>query len=403
MLALVVFAFQNAASPMLMVRGADGMTPVPLAVTAHGKAVRPDLLSPAVPSQVRAGANGHHTIAIGGIEVEVALGIPFAKIGSSVVPLTSAPYLDRGKLHVPLHLVSELLPRYATNLVFDTSRMELRVFTPPPDRGTTVFSKRPSSPVGGTISAAGRKKTSRLKRNRIVVVDAGHGGPDNGMTGRMVRGRRLYEKDVTLAVARRVAEMLRAEGVTVVMTRTTDTLIALSDRGRIANERRGDVFISIHVNAANPTWRNPQGARGFETYFLAEAKTEDAKRVEQMENEAVRFETSAGPGKNDDLSFIINDMAQNEHLRESSDLAETVQRALARVHPGPSRGVKQAGFRVLVSAFMPAVLIEVGFGTNPDEAAFLSDPASHRALARAVTDATIEYLEHYESRVGGGK
>ena len=80
-------------------------------------------------------------------------------------------------------------------------------------------------------------------------------------------------------------------GLDVLETRTTDTLIALSDRGRIANEHHGDLFLSIHVNAANPNWHDPAAARGFETYFLAEAKTEDDRRVEEMENEAVRFET----------------------------------------------------------------------------------------------------------------
>jgi len=403
MLTLVLFALQNAATPMLMVRGTEGMTPVPLVTTPAGRAVRPDLLAPAIPSQVRARANGHHTLSLGGIDVDLTEGVPFARIGASVIPLVAAPYLDRGKLYVPLQVVSELLPRYATNLIFDTSRTELRAFAAPTRRGTTVFSSRVPSPVGGPLAGGGRTTPSRIKGKRIVVVDAGHGGPDNGMTGPMVRGRRLHEKDLTLAVAHRLTEMLRAEGITVLMTRSTDTLIALADRGRIANDRRGDLFISIHVNAANPSWKNPQGARGFETYFLAEAKTEDAKRVEQMENEAVRFETAAASGRGDDLSFIINDMAQNEHLRESSDLAETVQRSMARVHPGPSRGVKQAGFVVLVRAYMPAVLVELGFGTNPDEAEFLADPASHRSLARALTDATVEYLQHYEGRVGSSR
>jgi len=89
------------------------------------------------------------------------------------------------------------------------------------------------------------------------------------------------------------------------------------------------------VNAANPGWKDPGASRGFETYFLAEAKTEEARRVEQMENEAVRFETGANAPRGDPLSFIINDMAQNEHLRESSDLATTIQDELGRVHPGP--------------------------------------------------------------------
>ena len=117
----------------------------------------------------------------------------------------------------------------------------------------------------------------------------------------------------------RLGQALRARGVDVIYTRTTDTLIALSDRGRIANRAGGDLFISVHVNAASPAWPDPGAARGFETYFLAEAKTEDARRVEHMENEAVQYEDApSNLGKNDPLSFIFSDMIQNEHLRESS-------------------------------------------------------------------------------------
>jgi len=185
-----------------------------------------------------------------------------------------------------------------------------------------------------------------------------------------------------------------------VYTRTTDTLISLDDRGRIANRANGNLVIAIHVNAANPNWKDPRGARGFETYFLSEARTEDARRVEEMENSAVRFEQPNDQiDKDDPLSFILSDMQQNEHLRESSDLADLIQRRLATMHPGPSRGVKQAGFRVLVTAYMPAVLVEIGFGTNPAEAAFLSNPSKQTAIAGAIADAAMQYLEHYESRV----
>ena len=213
----------------------------------------------------------------------------------------------------------------------------------------------------------------------------------------------VREKDVALGVARRLEQELGNRGYAVVMTRTSDTLVALDDRGKIANRSKGDLFISVHVNAANPKWRDPQAARGFETYFLAEAKTEDERRVAQMENEVVRFETDADAPRHDPLGFIINDMAQNEHLRESSDLADGIQRALRRVHPGPSRGVKQAGFRVLVKAYMPAVLVEIGFGTNAAEAAYLNSESGQRALASAIAEAAAEYLGRYEQRVGNGK
>jgi N-acetylmuramoyl-L-alanine amidase len=214
-------------------------------------------------------------------------------------------------------------------------------------------------------------------------------------------GFTIYEKDITLSLARRLGKRLRSLGVAVIYTRTTDTLIALSDRGRIANDASGDLFLSIHVNAAHMGWKTPAAARGFETYFLAEAKTEDARRVEQMENEASRFEAAGGAQKGDPLSFIVTDMLQNEHLRESSELAELIQRHLGEKHPGPDRGVKQAGFRVLVTAFMPSVLIEVGFGTNAAEARYLASQKGQEEIAAAIAAATLEYLRRYERRVTG--
>jgi N-acetylmuramoyl-L-alanine amidase len=224
------------------------------------------------------------------------------------------------------------------------------------------------------------------------------------MTGPIGGGPRIAEKNITLAVAKRVGAQLEERGVDIVYTRTTDTLIALDDRGRIANRAQGDLFISIHVNAANPNWKDPGGSRGFETYFLSEARTEDARRVEQMENDATRFETaSAKIDKTDPLSFILSDMQQNEHLRESSELADLIQQRLGKMHPGPSRGVKQAGFRVLVTSHMPAVLVEIGFGTNPREAQYLSDSDKQEALAVAIADAATEYLDRYERRVSGAR
>ena len=258
----------------------------------------------------------------------------------------------------------------------------------------------PSSTPRATVLAPPpvvRKPPSR----KVVVIDAGHGGPDNGMTGPIGTPAWFVEKDIVLSVAKKLGAVLRARGVDVLMTRTTDTLIALSDRGRIANSNRGDVFISIHVNA--PGSRTAAGARerGFETYFLAEAKTADSRRVEEMENESVKFETGANAPKGDPLSFIITDMAQNEHLRESSDLAQTIQQGLIDVHPGPNRGVNQANFAVLRGSYMPAVLVELGFGSNQSEATYLSDQDNQRALARNIAESVIAYLAHYETRVGG--
>ena len=231
-----------------------------------------------------------------------------------------------------------------------------------------------------------------------VVVDAGHGGVDPGAP--MLTKDGLREKDITLQLALKVGDALKARGIDVVYTRKRDTLIALGDRGRIANQAGGDVFISIHVNAANLHWKNPSAARGFETYFLAEARTEDARRVESMENDAMRFEGPKNIDSSDPLGFILKDMEQNQYLRESSEFADIVQHRIAKIHPGTDRGVKQAGFHVLSTALMPAILVEVGFGTNAGEAAYLSNTVRQQALARVIADATTEYLDRYKRRVG---
>lgn len=235
----------------------------------------------------------------------------------------------------------------------------------------------------------------------IVIVDAGHGGPDNGMTGPIGKGPKIHEKDIVLAVAKKLGAALNRRGMDVVYTRTTDTLIDLTDRGQIANKAGGALFISIHVNASVPTWRDPAAMRGFETYFLSDARTDDAQRVEEMENASVKFEAVRDMPKEDPLSFILSDMKQNEHLRESNELAAAIQHSLAQVHPSPNRGVKQAGFRVLVTAFMPSVLVEIGFGTNPVDAAFISSPARQDAIAKAIAEGAVAYLAGYELRLKG--
>jgi N-acetylmuramoyl-L-alanine amidase len=301
------------------------------------------------------------------------------------------------------------------NLIWDPERFELRAFSSVSrfavadapvrrhDASAPSAGRRSGPPDepprAGIAVARSTAPTGPLRTRHLVVVDAGHGGPDGGMHGPIGGGSQVSEKNITLNVAKRLGAALGERGIDVKYTRTTDTLIALSDRGRIANDAHADLFVSIHVNAANPGWKDPAGARGFETYFLAEAKTEDARRVEQMENEVVRFENASSSRSGDPLSFILNDMAQNEHLREANELAELIQRRVGQVHPGPSRGVKQAGFRVLVTAFMPAVLVEIGFGTNPAEAAYLTDPRRMDELSASISDAVVEYLKRYERRV----
>jgi N-acetylmuramoyl-L-alanine amidase len=230
----------------------------------------------------------------------------------------------------------------------------------------------------------------------LVVIDAGHGGVDPGARG--PGGTR--EKDVTLSVARILAEELRATGrYDVRLTRNADTLIALRDRPRMANrwrreggmDGRPSIFLSIHANAHRDI-----STRGFETYFLSDAKTADARRVAEMENAAEQYEdASSAPA--DDLSFILTDLRQNLYVHESSSWAEMVQQRLRATHPGPNRGVKQAGFVVLDGAFMPAVLVELAFMSNAREERMLSERARQREFAEQLALAVSDFFHHHET------
>ena len=356
------------------IRNGDQSTSVAVMLVNRVPTVSADALAEALSGRVEAGANNEITVALAGLRVGVTPNVPFVRIGTQTHPLPAEPTLRSGKLMLPYAFVSDLLPRVATGVTFDARRGLLTrqiAAAPPPTQKPRIYT---------------------------VVVDAGHGGPDRGMRGPIGADWEIREKDITLDVSLALREALVARGVNVVMTRTTDTLIALNDRGRIANAKKGDVFLSIHVNAANPRWKQPGAARGFETYFLSEARTEDARRVEAMENEVVKYEIANEVAANDPLSFIVHDMEQNQHLRESSELAATVQRSLGKMHPGPNRGVKQAGFRVLVTSFMPSVLVEIGFGTNAAEARYIRDPQRQKEIAASIADATMEYLAAYNRR-----
>ncbi|MBA2684375.1 MAG: N-acetylmuramoyl-L-alanine amidase [Gemmatimonadaceae bacterium] len=393
---LVALQLASATPSVLSVRAGESESIVPLVETNIGAAISIERLAPLVPLAIANLGNGRFAVRVAGVDMEIRDQLPFAKVSGQIVPLAAAPFVVEGHLYVPFQLVAELLPRVASDrLRYNPGRAELRFTGSPANSSVALL---PAASVTERRAAPSRPGTRTRKRR--IIVDAGHGGPDTGMHGPIGGRWTIYEKNITLSVAHKLDTALRARGMSVTMTRTRDTLITLGDQGKIANGAHGDVFVSIHVNAANLAWHKPAEARGYETYFLAEAKTEDAKRVEKMENESVHFEGGPSSGKDDPLTFITMDMAQNEHLRESSELAEIIQRRLGAVEEGPSRGVKQAGFMVLVRAYMPAVLVEIGFGTNAEEARFLSNPVKQRAIANAIANGVNEYLDNYERRLG---
>lgn len=273
-------------------------------------------------------------------------------------------------------------------LLFVTAPLAVAQQAPTKAQRASADAPAKSAATTGKTAAAPAASTPRAAAKRLVVIDAGHGGVDPGARG----PSGIREKDVALAVAQSLAAILRQDPTLEVrMTRDRDTLIALNDRTRMANRWRADgqeaLFMSIHLNASDQ-----KSAHGFETFFLSEAKTEDARRVADMENAAQRYESEAP--KLDPLSFILHDLRQNKYLRDSSDWAAMIQKRVAEVHSGPNRGVKQAGFVVLNGAYMPAVLVELGFITNPQEEKTLTNRDQQARFARQLARAIHDYFEH---------
>ncbi len=341
-------------------------------------------------------------------EVEVArqtfrllIGAPYYTVGPAVKPLVGTATVRRDTLFLPIHFVTHVLPaELKTRYRYSAGAARLEDLAAAPVVAQRSAPARPTAtPAANPSTAANRDARylpNGLLRGQVVAIDPGHGGVDPGNPGIFFPSG-LKEKDVVLQIGLLLRDELKKRGVGVVMTRTKDTLIDLRHRGSYCSDQCS-LFVSLHVNSL-PRRPGYQNARGFETFFLADAKTEDAARVARMENEAVRFESSdrASAGG---LDFILKDLQLNEHLRESGRLAELMQSHLAEVHSGPNRGVKQAGLAVLTTARRPAVLVELGFSTNREDARLMTQRTGQRNLAQSVADAVVAYLLEYQRRVG---
>lgn len=223
---------------------------------------------------------------------------------------------------------------------------------------------------------------------RTIVIDPGHGGKEVGAVG----PDGLLEKDITLELCQKFAARLsEATGARVVLTREDDSLVSLDQRTSIANQYNADLFLSVHMNAAVV-----KDAKGSETYFLSlEASDELARNAAEVENAA-----TGGSSADADLKLILWDLAQQTYMGESSRFAQTIQEEMNAATGVANRGVKQAPFKVLVGATMPAALVEVGFITNPEEEARLKSAEFQSTMIEALTRAVQRYKSDYETRMG---
>lgn len=283
-----------------------------------------------------------------------------------VQDVTFAPQLVRIQLAPDAEVESYLLDN-PFRLVFDVHRKSAA-----------------QVPAGPSAAAADLRSSTRT-----IVIDPGHGGTETGAIG----PGGVAEKELTLVLARDLeARLTQRLPVRVVLTRNDDSKLPLDSRTAIANQNKADLFVSIHLNSSLGS-----GAHGAETYFLSsqptDTRAESAAASENVGGAAAPAAAAEAGQETQDLQMILWDLAQSHHLAESQRFASLVQAELNQALELKDRGVKQAPFRVLMGAAMPAVLVELGFISNPDEEAKLQNPAYRADLVEALVRAIGHYLE----------
>jgi N-acetylmuramoyl-L-alanine amidase len=301
----------------------------------------------------------------------------------AALPAPAGPELIQNiRLEANVAIAVDLGPRFAT---FKTSDL-------PGERGgsrividiaaATTDPAQPGQPAPPPQEAPSLLDLSPTGTLRSVVIDAGHGGAEEGARG----PAGSFEKNVTLGVARRLKAALEGRlGVRVILTRDGDATVGLDQRAALANNNKADLFISLHANASVRS-----AAAGAEVFYLS---------LDEYGEEAARAAAAPGEtlpvfgGGTRAIEVVPWRLAQARHIQSSAALARTVEASLrGRVAMSP-RALQQAPFRVLVGANMPAVLVEMGFMTNPAQEKQLSSDDYQNALAQSLFDAIVQFRD----------
>ena len=280
--------------------------------------------------------------------------------------------IDLGPAFGSFSVSSQLAPNNVSQLVVDlrstgTATADTTSTTPknPPADELPDFTSRP------TI--------------RVVAIDAGHGGKEEGARG--LEG--TLEKDVTLSVARRLRDGIeRRLGLRVILTRTQDVTVDLDERAAIANNNKADLFISLHVNAS--TRPSAEGAEVF--YLSIDEYGEEARELAEREGQPLPV---IGGGTRE-IDLILWEMAQVRYLEHSARYAEFVEQELRHRVPMSPRAIQPAPFRVLVGANMTAVLVEMGFISNPNQELQLANATFQNNVVDALISSIVRYRDYLE-------
>ena len=302
-------------------------------------------------------------------KIKISNQITFIEIEDNLFQLSSEVVNENGVYYLPTESFFGIIQNLSDSPSIKYTNNEIRF--------TSIFADKKI--VKENVDLRSEREKWEFK---TIVIDAGHGGKDPGAVG--YRGTK--EKDIALDVAKRLEKKLSKNmNVKIIMTRDEDVFLRLSERTKIANESNGNLFISIHTNAAED-----RRASGFETFLIGPNKNEAAVRVAARENAVLELEGTTGKKlTNEDL--IQATIAQSAFASKSEQFASMVQKEIKKRVQSRDRGVKQAGFYVLMGASMPNVLVELGFISNPSEEKKLRSPQYRDQLATALYRAVEQY------------
>lgn len=296
----------------------------------------------------------------------------FAEVNGSFIQMVTAPELWDGSLWLPLPNLAELFP----------TTIELS------DSGTTVRLLGVLDSTQGVVRSLSALTQTEWRFGK-VILDPGHGGKDPGGDGLTTQ----TEKEIVLDIARRAEQVLKREGIPVVLTRRDDAFMTLGQRTRMANAESGDLFLSIHCNS----YTDPS-IGGAECYILKPARSERAVAVAAKENRVVELERE--DEKYEDLNeenFILLSMATSQYLLDSERWAGILLDEMKSRTDITIRGVDQAGFYVLMGASMPAILIECGYLSNPDDVRLLGAERGRQLIAESIAASIVKMKVEMEA------
>jgi N-acetylmuramoyl-L-alanine amidase len=329
-------------------------------------------------------------------------GMPFYLVNDSLRQMPSAPFRNNGLLFAPAVMLADILSRaIGDSIAWRDSDSTFTVMVrpaiapvqkPEPDTVAVVQSRDTAVRPHDSVSKVKQPQQEIVK---TIVIDPGHGGMDPGAIGQSG----IAEKTVVLEIGLALRDLFKKKTkLTVLMTRDSDRFIPLVDRTRFANEKKADIFVSIHANSIEGNKKKKDGTRGYKVYFLSQAKNEEDKLVAMRENAVIELEDKTH--KYDNLEGILVDMAGNEFLRESQDFSIMVTQTFSsslKAIPRLSLGIGQANFWVLNGTYMPSVLVEVGFISNSQEEKDLADPSVQKSIASGIFEAVMSFKKKYEA------